>query len=206
MWYFTRWICNKGIFLFKNAWQDANERIQDEVNEFLLNSNADISVLSNDQLLYSLSQQIPLWGFLRSSSSIGIFYERPTRVTRRFESNQTFVSYIRKLPPFSPAFYQVISLPANSFSRLLGAAAGTWRSMGYFGYSICGSILPKMLNISGKKSHSLSGWHDGYHFYGTAYRDIYELYFTFVCCIPGTNNDMSSWPFFAIYSWLQVTF
>lgn len=43
-------------YSYLKCWQDANEQIQN-VNNSLLNSNADISVLSNDQLLYSTLPQ-----------------------------------------------------------------------------------------------------------------------------------------------------
>ena len=43
-------------YSYLKCWQDANEQIQN-VNNSLLSSNADISVLSNDQLLYSTLPQ-----------------------------------------------------------------------------------------------------------------------------------------------------
>ena len=66
-------------YSYLKCWQDANEQIQN-VNNSLLNSNADISVLSNDQLLYStLPQQKFRFEdfFCGAGSSVGIFYERP---------------------------------------------------------------------------------------------------------------------------------
>ncbi len=48
-------------YSYLKCWQDANEQIQN-VNNSLLNSNADISVLSNDQtaLLHASPAEIPL--------------------------------------------------------------------------------------------------------------------------------------------------
>ena len=65
-------------YSYLKCWQDANEQIQN-VNNSLLNSNADISVLSNDQLLYSTlpQQKFRLRIFCGAGSSVGIFYERP---------------------------------------------------------------------------------------------------------------------------------
>ena len=58
-------------YSYLKCWQDANEQIQN-VNNSLLNSNADISVLSNDQLLYST---LPQQKFRR------YILRTPTRVT-----------------------------------------------------------------------------------------------------------------------------
>mgnify|MGYP000149307554 CR=1 FL=1 len=54
-------------YSYLKCWRDANEQIQN-VNNSLLSSNADISVLSNDQLLYSTlpQQKSALRIFLRS--------------------------------------------------------------------------------------------------------------------------------------------
>ena len=106
-------------YSYLKCWQDANEQIQN-VNNSLLNSNADISVLSNDQLLYSTlpQQKFRFEDFFAEQVVPSVYFTNAHQSYRRFESNQTFVSYIRKLPPFSPkSFYLVISLPASSLSR-----------------------------------------------------------------------------------------
>ena len=169
-------------YSYLKCWQDANEQIQN-VNNSLLNSNADISVLSNDQLLYSTlpQQKFRFEDFFAEQVVPSVYF---TNAHQSFESNQTFVSYIRKLPPFSPkSFYLVISLPASSFSRLLGAAAGNMELWDTSGYSICGIHTPKDVKYFQEEiSIPLSGW----RLTDTIsteflYQDIYELRtFTFV--------------------------
>ena len=121
---------------------------------------------------------------MRSQVVPSVYFTNAHQSYRRFESNQTFVSYIRKLPPFSPkSFYLVISLPASSFSRLLGAAAGNMELWDTSGYSICGIHTPKDVKYFQEEiSIPLSGW----RLTDTIsteflYQDIYELRtFTFV--------------------------
>ena len=148
-------------YSYLKCWQDANEQIQN-VNNSLLNSNADISVLSNDQLLYSTlpQQKFRFEDFFAEQVVPSVYFTNAHQSYRRFESNQTFVSYIRKLPPFSPkSFYLVISLPASSFSRLLGAAAGNMELWDTSGYSICGIHTPKDVKYFQEEiSIPLSGW------------------------------------------------
>ena len=90
-------------YSYLKCWQDANEQIQN-VNNSLLSSNADISVLSNDQLLYSTlpQQKFRFEDFFAEQIVPSVYFTNAHQSYRRFESNQTFVSYIRKLPPFSP--------------------------------------------------------------------------------------------------------
>lgn len=190
--------------------QDANEQIQN-VNNSLLNSNADISVLSNDQLLYSTlpQQKFRFEDFFAEQVVPSVYFTNAHQSYRRFESNQTFVSYIRKLPPFSPkSFYLVISLPASSFSRLLGAAAGNMELWDTSGYSICGIHTPKDVKYFQEEiSIPLSGW----RLTDTIsteflYQDIYELRtFTFVVSL-GLLMICLLATFFAIYSQLRPLF
>ena len=194
-------------YSYLKCWQDANEQIQN-VNNSLLNSNADISVLSNDQLLYSTlpQQKFRFEDFFAEPS---VYFTNAHQSYRRFESNQTFVSYIRKLPPFSPkSFYLVISLPASSFSRLLGAAAGNMELWDTSGYSICGIHTPKDVKYFQEEiSIPLSGW----RLTDTIsteflYQDIYELRtFTFVVSL-GLLMICLLATFFAIYSQLRPLF
>ena len=121
-------------YSYLKCWQDANEQIQN-VNNSLLNSNADISVLSNDQLLYSTlpQQKFRFEDFFAEQVVPSVYFTNAHQSYRRFESNQTFVSYIRKLPPFSPkSFYLVISLPASSFFPSVRSCSREHGIMGYF--------------------------------------------------------------------------
>ena len=197
-------------YSYLKCWQDANEQIQN-VNNSLLNSNADISVLSNDQLLYSTlpQQKFRFEDFFAEQVVPSVYFTNAHQSYRRFESNQTFVSYIRKLPPFSPkSFYLVISLPASSFSRLLGAAAGNMELWDTSGYSICGIHTPKDVKYFQEEiSIPLSGW----RLTDTIsteflYQDIYELRtFTFVVSL-GLLMICLLATFFAIYSQLRPLF
>ena len=95
-------------------------------------------VLSNYQLLYSTlpQQKFRFEDFFAEQVVPSVYFTNAHQSYRRFESNQTFVSYIRKLPPFSPkSFYLVISLPASSFSNLLGSTAGTMGLCDSSGYT-----------------------------------------------------------------------
>ena len=197
-------------YSYLKCWQDANEQIQN-VNNSLLNSNADISVLSNDQLLYSTlpQQKFRFEDFFAEQIVPSVYFTNAHQSYRRFESNQTFVSYIRKLPPFSPkSFYLVISLPASSFSRLLGAAAGNMELWDTSGYSICGIHTPKDVKYFQEEiSIPLSGW----RLTDTIsteflYQDIYELRtFMFVVSL-GLLMICLLATFFAIYSQLRPLF
>lgn len=197
-------------YSYLKCWQDANEQIQN-VNNSLLNSNADISVLSNDQLLYSTlpQQKFRFEDFFAEQVVPSVYFTNAHQSYRRFESNQTFVSYIRKLPPFSPKiFYLVITLPASSFSRLLGAAAGNMELWDTSGYSICGIHAPKDVKYFQEEiSIPLSGW----RLTDTIsteflYQDIYELRtFTFVVSL-GLLMICLLATFFAIYSQLRPLF
>ena len=193
-------------YSYLKCWQDANEQIQN-VNNSLLNSNADISVLSNDQLLYSTlpQQKFRFEDFFAEQVVPSVYFTNAHQSYRRFESNQTFVSYIRKLPPFSPkSFYLVISLPASSFSRLLGAAAGNMELWDTSGYSICGIHTPKDVKYFQEEiSIPLSGW----RLTDTISTEfLYELRtFTFVVSL-GLLMICLLATFFAIYSQLRPLF
>ena len=194
-------------YSYLKCWQDANEQIQN-VNNSLLSSNADISVLSNDQLLYSTlpQQKFRFEDFFAEQIVPSVYFTNAHQSYRRFESNQTFVSYIRKLPPFSPkSFYLVISLPASSFSNLLGSTAGTMGLCDSSGYTICGIHTPKgSKDFQEEISIHLSGW----RLTDTIsteflYQDIYELRtFTFVVSL-GLLMICLLATFFAIYSKLK---
>ena len=194
-------------YSYLKCWQDANEQIQN-VNNSLLSSNADISVLSNDQLLYSTlpQQKFRFEDFFAEQIVPSVYFTNAHQSYRRFESNQTFVSYIRKLPPFSPkSFYLVISLPASSFSNLLGSTAGTMGLCDSSGYTICGIHTPKgSKDFQEEISIHLSGW----RLTDTIsteflYQDIYELRtFMFVVSL-GLLMICLLATFFAIYSKLK---
>ena len=197
-------------YSYLKCWQDANEQIQN-VNNSLLSSNADISVLSNDQLLYSTlpQQKFRFEDFFAEQIVPSVYFTNAHQSYRRFESNQTFVSYIRKLPPFSPkSFYLVISLPASSFSNLLGSTAGTMGLCDSSGYTICGIHTPKgSKDFQEEISIHLSGW----RLTDTIsteflYQDIYELRtFMFVVSL-GLLMICLLATFFAIYSQLRPLF
>ena len=197
-------------YSYLKCWQDANEQIQN-VNNSLLSSNADISVLSNDQLLYSTlpQQKFRFEDFFAEQIVPSVYFTNAHQSYRRFESNQTFVSYIKKLPPFSPkSFYLVISLPASSFSNLLGSTAGTMGLCDSSGYTICGIHTPKgSKDFQEEISIHLSGW----RLTDTIsteflYQDIYELRtFMFVVSL-GLLMICLLATFFAIYSQLRPLF
>ena len=77
-------------YSYLKCWQNANEQIQN-VNNSLLSSNADISVLSNDQLLYStLSQQkFRFEDFFAEQVVPSVYFTNAHQSYRRFESDQT---------------------------------------------------------------------------------------------------------------------
>ena len=197
-------------YSYLKCWQDANEQIQN-VNNSLLNSNADISVLSNDQLLYSTlpQQKFRFEDFFAEQVVPRYILRTPTRVTAVLKAIKLSFPIIRKLPPFSPkSFYLVISLPASSFSRLLGAAAGNMELWDTSGYSICGIHTPKDVKYFQEEiSIPLSGW----RLTDTIsteflYQDIYELRtFMFVVSL-GLLMICLLATFFAIYSQLRPLF
>ena len=187
-------------YSYLKCWQDANEQIQN-VNNSLLNSNADISVLSNDQLLYSTlpQQKFRFEDFFAEQVVPSVYFTNAHQSYRRFESNQTFVSYIRKLPPFSPKSFYLV---------MLGAAAGNMELWDTSGYSICGIHTPKDVKYFQEEiSIPLSGW----RLTDTIsteflYQDIYELRtFTFVVSL-GLLMICLLATFFAIYSQLRPLF
>ncbi len=194
-------------YTYLKCWQDANEQIQN-VNNSLLNSSADISVLSHDQLLYSTlpQQKFRFEDFFAEQVVPSVYFSNAHGSYRRFESDQTFVSYIRKLPSFSPkAFYLVISLPASSFSRLLGTAAGTMELRDASGYTICGIHSPKDdKSFQEEITIPLADWQLADTISTEfLYQDIYELrIFTFVVSL-GLLMICLLVTFFAIYSQLR---
>ena len=112
-------------YSYLKCWQDANEQIQN-VNNSLLSSNADISVLSNDQLLYSTlpQQKFRFEDFFAEQvvPSVNIL-RTPTRVTAVLKAIRLSVSgkYIdEKLPPFSPKehFYLKVIIPFSGIEEM----------------------------------------------------------------------------------------
>ena len=171
-------------YAYLKCWQYVDEQIQN-ANNALLNSSADISVLSKDRLLYStLSyQKFRYQDFFREQVVSTTYFSNAHKSYRNFENDQTFISYIRELPSFcSQSYYLVISIPANNFSKLLGTAAGTMELTDSAGNTICGVRSPQNNeSFREETSISLSGWKlEDTISTDFLYRDIYQLrLFTF---------------------------
>lgn len=156
------------------------------VNNHLLDSRGDISVLSEDQLLYSTLpvQKFRYKEFFKEQIPNPLYFSNAHNSYYNFEKDETHISYIRELPSFcEKSFYLVISVPTKNFSQCLNTATGSMQLLDTSGKTICKTANA---NIDGNFRTEIeipvSNWKlVNILSADSIYKDIYQLrFFTFV--------------------------
>lgn len=116
------------------------------INNSMLNSQAEINIFSKDSLLYSTdsNQNINYQGFYesyikkneeRNHTAAFLSSVHPSYIKYK---TQEYISYIQRIPTIpQQSFYLVISLPVSAFKTSLNSTTGTMILLDSYGNTIC---------------------------------------------------------------------
>ena len=194
-------------YLYLSNYKSIDNQMQN-VNNSMLNSCADISVLSQHQLLYSTlpAQKFDFDSFVKEQIPQSLLSPSVHRSYHRFEPDQTFISYARKLPFIgSEDFYLVITVPTATYFHSLGTATGTIELLDSKNNPIyTNQTIKTPMDLQEEMPLSLFGWKIASMISSDSlYKDIYQLRtFTLVFSLILLMFCMIV-TFFAIYAQLK---